>query len=824
MTVTLIGHITYHLQCSNCNDGKSTTALDRNPHRDRGDETPKAGQKRTRSSSPRKQGGEKDDGHSTNRGDFCFTPEWEEDDSQNDANFSTSQEYHIVAHQSMLQSLIDAVRFRCKVKVAKYEIINGDILELHHEGLILCDSDTQLPEPISVTEYLSLKEFQDIELRQQNNDSKGKVMTKNINICGTVDSISPIIGAVPSDPFALIELYDETNDMTLTAVVILKGPDALLCQAGIQPGFRIKLKNVKRQKWHVSMSFQRKGGIPKRLWNRAPSHVFVVSEANSVEWDRPNSLNACLLDDFTLPSTVESLTCIQGRVVSVQYTDISERYSRNSRGACKTIHYITLNPIDGQTLMKLYLTYYPLSPMLTSGIRIGSMIRAVNIHSIQSIVFSELMKNLNLEYKCYAACLRSTVSIISPSSEYTNDRVKLKGLCPDATRSQHIAPHNFLNIRQSYFELEWMSLCRKQLSACSTGDKVIERTLRKLIYHNRERKSRDPFQEWFDHVCEDTHNCSCDDDCGCLMICPYENRFSGKSLQEIPFVIGLQKLHQQTVDVMIAKLSENLQTFSDRDFGVGCTASYHIQTEDLLHVFGLDDTAVIFVGGIIRRVDSKGRVLTACDKSCEVKFTPLKSKRKKNPDAKSLSKFQDGDFVLIKPHVVVISCLYLGSHNTQIQTRDISTECVRLPTLFTEYDRGILGPCSVLKIGHHLLLVSIQVLYDVDSVISTMSQRSSSPCEKLENNHHQLVHGDKRTYGRLLQQRWKVGKGNNKYIGCEIAFSLVDSTVNDTVVHLPAGVRSTLKIPVPSQHNETWAEIQTKYGIYPTVIKTAKAW
>jgi hypothetical protein len=823
MVVHLIGRIAYHLQFSNDNGGESTSTAGESPRQ--GHETPKAGSKRARSKSP-KQGedengpkqGEDENGGSPKMTGFIFIPDWEED-SLTDGNV-IAKEYQIVAHQSVLQSMIDAVRFRLKVIVTKYCIIDDDIMELHNGGLILSESDIQSSNQTSTIEYLSLQEFQTIEMLQRSNDSKEKSTNKIINIFGTVDSISPIIGAVPSDPFALMEIYDETNDWTLTAVVVLKGADALLCQAGMQPGLKIKLKNVKRQKWHVPVSFQRKG-IPRRLFNRAPSHVFVVSEATSIEWDSPK-LGKGHDDVLTLPSTVETLTSIQGRVVSVQYTDISDKHSGMSKTKCKTIHYVTLRPLGAQiaTTMKLYLTYYPLSPMLISGIRKGCIIRAVNIHSIQSKVFFELMKNQKLDYKCYATCLRSTVSILSTSSECTADdeHVKSSGLCARL----HFVPFHFFNVRQSYFEIEWISLCRKQFAAYSTGDKVIERTLRKLIRHDRERKVRDPYQEWFDHVCEEADG----DDYG-SMICPCENRLLGISQEETPFVMGLQKFYQQTMDLMISKLSDNLHAFSDKDFGVGCTASYHIQTGDLSRVFGLEDDTTPFIGGFIRRVDSKkGHILSACDKSCEMTFTPLLFRIYKSSDTKdSLKCHQDGDFVLIKPHVVVMSCLYLGSQKSQIQTINVSSKCVRLPPLCASDETCMFGPCFVVEIGYHLFLVSIQVLYDIENVISATQQRSGMVCKQNSSSHnHRLDHEQKCIQGRLLRQRWTLGKGNNDYVGCQLAVSLADSNADGKVVHLPVTLSVRLKIPTPPQQNEKWNDIQTAYGISSKVIKMAMAW
>lgn len=78
----------------------------------------------------------------------------------------------------------------------------------------------------------------------------------------------------------------------------------MLCHPEIHPG------SMRRQRWRVPQSLQTEG-MPKRLHDSSPSHVFVVAESDCFVWDERVDLHMDLKDDpaasIMLPSNVDSL-------------------------------------------------------------------------------------------------------------------------------------------------------------------------------------------------------------------------------------------------------------------------------------------------------------------------------------------------------------------------------------------------------------------------------------------------------------------------------------------------------------------------------------
>ena len=110
---------------------------------------------------------------------------------------------------------------------------------------------------------------------------------RRYSVGGTVDAISPVISMDPTDPFALLELYDP--DSTYTCVVVLR-KNGLNSQGAISAEDKLILHNVQRQKWKIPFVLSKK--LP-HLQGRIPSHVFVVSDAHQVTRDsqtKPQSI------------------------------------------------------------------------------------------------------------------------------------------------------------------------------------------------------------------------------------------------------------------------------------------------------------------------------------------------------------------------------------------------------------------------------------------------------------------------------------------------------------------------------------------------------
>eukprot|EP00978_Attheya_sp_CCMP212_P002299 scaffold4717_cov53-Attheya_sp.AAC.8 len=403
-------------------------------------------------------------------------------------------EYLLVVPQALLKLACDAARFGHKVRTSSYHSIDiviphqqqsredsarhmapVKILELEQLDI---DSSPQLDDHNNAG-VLSLAEFFELERNNlQGHNNKQAIKRPHhdriYTIQAKVDSLSPIIAAVPSDPFAMMELYDDSNDSFCcwNAVAILKGACPLQCHPGIQPGDSIILVGVKRQRWHVPQSFAKHKDVSPRLQHRAPTHVFVVTSCNSIQWDRdyhitdtePELLTQCDLPNRSqesslpypvppLPSTPVPLASIQGTILSTHLTNPG---SRNS-DACmhKIILRADTSPTMPNTLLAIYLTYYPMSPSLLLGLRGGAIIRAVNVHVVPTW-------NTETADKAFGACLRSTITILKASSDYT--AVK-SSICGESSREE-----GHLHFKQDSKQSPARSICSPRPSTqCSSS-------------------------------------------------------------------------------------------------------------------------------------------------------------------------------------------------------------------------------------------------------------------------------------------------------------------------------------------------------------------
>lgn len=789
-------------------DTSTTTASDDGQKKRSPPGTPKAGNKRPRSQSPPQQIISKENGVRPQIGYF-FVPELELDGRNGTDN---QREYRVVSPHGLVQDVIDAARFRLKVTIANFAIVTnqGDVfIELHKNGIKLHGKY----QAKSNCAYMSLEDFQAIETQME---MIGKTKSK-FNIEGTVDCLSPIISALPDDPFAMFELYDD-KICSLTAVVVLKGHNALICHPGIHPGSRIKLKNVIRRKWLVPQSLQAEG-VPKRLHDRSPSHVFVITESNCIVWDDRVELNVDCKDDpaasVVLPSTIDTLTSVQGRILAVRHTSVSSKQNIDGKGSNRIVHYIILEPLMGKGIVKLYMTHYPLSPTCARGLRKGAYIQAVNIHEIDSNVTVVIRSSKELHYKkCFGACLRSTVSIISTASEQLGEFE----VNANIIGTSFFASYAFKHVRQSYRELEWMSQCRKQLSVCNAGDRVVESTLRRLFVNLSGQagaiKGRDPYKEFFDHACELVTE---EDENRSSSFCPCDP-FVQSSL---PLVLGLSSLRMECIRLARSVISQTCHIFTAKNditnrAREGCTAAIHFSREKLINKLGLPSTTLLYIGGLVDSITRSGAISRVRDKHCQMTFTPYFENMQHCHNASN----GIGDFVLVNLHKIIASFIYLGrckSSNQQQATTD-------LPAIGSKSGSQLYGPTSILRIGCHHFAISLQLVYNEDG-ISSPKGISKAQMEPTHESIDPSVGKDEasiKVYGRLSRQRWRIRKSPKEYLGCQITLGTISSSFYSDPCHLPQTVDVNLKIPLVTCSLELLR--QACEGISDRIIEMALAW
>ena len=133
------------------------------------------------------------------------------------------------------------------------------VIEVFVDGLSLAASlgndgedekEEEMQSPVLTLETLAQNEHQQLT-KGKKKKSRDKLP---IHVTGVVDSISPILVNDPQqDPFAIMELYQppSTEEITKTAVVIIRGERALSMHPAIHPGQAITLIGVVHRKWKV---------------------------------------------------------------------------------------------------------------------------------------------------------------------------------------------------------------------------------------------------------------------------------------------------------------------------------------------------------------------------------------------------------------------------------------------------------------------------------------------------------------------------------------------------------------------------------------------
>jgi hypothetical protein len=696
-------------------------------------------------------------------------------------------------------------------------------MELHNNGLTSLQSATDntgnqtmalqgnKDAPLS-SPVMTLSDFQDMEQemtlektkRRKTIDSRGRTVEKSnsnenlpaeasrfmnlrgkISIVATVDAISPIIAAVPTDPFALLEIYDP-DEPSITAVVVMKGRNSLVYQPGIQPGMAVVLSNIRRQEWHLQDSFQQMD-VPIRLHYRAPSHVFVLRDAKSITW-KEDKMALQALDLLAspiirlppVPSTVDSLTCVQGEVISVHYFSSSKTTSNSSTSAKNDtlLHHVIVDECEYESLAesklassaptrkrkrcKIYLAYFPASPDVYYGLRCGSYVRAINIHLLSS--GRQERRGVTSVVTCYGACLRSTISILSNelsrhNRNDDNNDIAVNFHENDATnkikkrdegRSFNLPPltnqfYAYRIIRNTYSELEWMSSTR--LNICNSNDvpsSVVYNTLRTWLSNwryqhlcknssssgdSKRKQKRDPYKEWFDHACESPVFGVGEYDASCSNVtCP-----SNSTLGLYPVIVGMSQVRmrcsQEMKDALLKSPFINGRGPS-LTADVGWTASIVFNADrlhDLIpaHADSPSEStmpkAPVYVGGKIIEISDDGSHFTKVKDGCCI--LPVSPTLKHNRSELVNASHQKGDFVIMRVQHAVVSCLYLGTNFSPGggNAMNDSVHTAHLPPMGSE-GRDLLGPCDVFSLkGHHYIL-SIHIVYHPDDIASSVNR------------------------------------------------------------------------------------------------------
>eukprot|EP00986_Skeletonema_menzelii_P008333 scaffold3470_cov149-Skeletonema_menzelii.AAC.13 len=529
------------------------------------------------------------------------------------------------------------------------------VIEVFVDGLHLAapprndddDNDEEIQSTVLTLEMLAQIEYQQLLTKGKRKKSQGK---QPINVTGIVDAISPILVNDPQqDPFAIMELYQppskEAEDSTRTAVVIIRGERALSMHPAIHPGHVITLLGVLHRKWKVPDDF-RKRAIDEKQSNEAslferlcycvPGRVILVTEASTIKWND----GTILKPNLSLPSTVESLTSLRGIVKSVHYHCEENEHGKVNR----VLHFVTIKPLtvskengpetasNDLNLARIYLPKYATPPNVSIGLQAESIIRAVNIHFIQTPLGTEkkcpINHQVSNDYLSYVACLRSTISIERCAGECSHrnrssniwyvpswkpfllvpDR-RISDICADRfhtrssaqllaedrlrceLRSNHCA-HSFSSealpalLRYHYQIVDDYDQSDGEFVRCNCPNRK-KNTMHTENGQSHRQTIRDPYAEFFDHSQSDSHGdwtieCgSCSSSFSCF------NRHCQSTSETMPIIIGTEDLRNACTHYFtkeIGSLSHRSTQANAAELQAGWTTSLRIGGLKLLQV------------------------------------------------------------------------------------------------------------------------------------------------------------------------------------------------------------------------------------------------
>lgn len=553
---------------------------------------------------------------------------------------SVAKEYLLVVPEALLKTVCDAARFRRKVKLTRFTML--DLVSRSVIGL----------ESISMMPKLALLEIEKIELLQHSDICLPKKHPMTLTefreieashdsgtytIVGTIDSISPIIAVVPSDPFCLVEMYQhsEREEDVASCVVVLKGEAALACHAGMLPRDKIVFQSVHRQRWTVRKSLLEKGYDHVQV----PNWVMVMTNANAVVWNE--------VSESKPPKGQSSMSTVEGTVDNIVYGKDG-------------IHCIEL--ANGPARYVIFVASLPMSTNLQYGMRKGALVRAINVHSIP----------IHSSKTYFGTCLRSTIVLVRTASETVMDSsiMATTTVATALSARPSFVPWRYSRIRRSVFRdaLEAYLTDNYNLFTCKqhiSRDHLVGSLLRLLMSHDvgsslkslastvvaveSNNKRRDQFAEFFDHgIDHDEYDEP--GRCGCHM-----RRFNTKNFVS-PIFLSISLLKETLVRVMEDRLIKWISQAEDDKIPAGSIASTQLRNHEVARALNRTDASLVYVTGELAALDECGYVFLIRDTTCCCPITT-----KEPSPLPGCSSYQN---MLCNLEVCIVSAMCLGPLST----------------------------------------------------------------------------------------------------------------------------------------------------------------
>jgi len=694
---------------------------------------------------------------------FVFLPSVLNDDDNNDGSC-----YQLIIPQVLLVIACNATRFHSRVLLTVYtqlsipinDTLQG-IIEVHNGGLTLLNNPTNTSP--TTNNAMTLSEFQSLETTQKLNKQT------TYSITAMVDAVSPIINSNNYKPFALVEVYDENTN---TATIVIKGSKAVTIQPAIQPGSKITIINAKRQKWHVWQSFL---GL-KDYHNRAPQYVFVVTDPTYITFfDSAESSknNKPMLPP--LPSTVDSLTAIEGTIVSVEY-DLKSR-----------IQFLIICSCHNEENCKLYVAHYPMTFDLVCGLRNGAQIRAVNIQYLYT------------NMAVLATSLRSTLTLTYCASESIVSPAEAKSRLFNNCQSHH---HLLTTNTNTYQDMEWChEMCTKWFTTHSSPSRVIFAKLLHQLFTKKkqqQQQQRNVYQEFYNPI---------------------------QPIKKYPTIQSISTIH----NACLQQLKQALVQHHYSELEIGWVAS--------LQLARITDTMLV-TGGIIEAIDATRNAITRvknehCSLSCsplltnDSKFSSnvgctigdfcllgihavfgsclyLGTTRQEQPSVNNNSKGPSAIFC-IQNHVFILSIQMI--HNKQF----VSYQKTTPTTTSRNIEWQNLVQLEPFLTGHTIQNSSQNQEVDTTTTTTTTSSSTTKGDE------------DKYLIGCLVRQRWKIRKQKyGLYNGSVMTLSHVNPQTRAVCQFQSIDLK--LMIPCCQDRDSTTAADVISLGLHADISTMALAW
>jgi hypothetical protein len=603
---------------------------------------------------------------------------------------SVTKEYLLVVPQALLKVVCDAARFNRRVKLVRYAIIDLDSLameNIYNHGpevavleLGMMEVAKDVIDPNTQMICMNLTDFRNLEA------SNCRALH---SIVGYIDSISPIIAVVPSDPFCLVEVFQppQNEEDTLSCVLVMKGEQALSCHAGMFPGDKIVINSVQCQRWTVPQALRLKGYDHIQV----PNRVLVVSDSKSIIWQEEDEVGN------TVPV---SMAMVQGRV---QATTFSE-----GRLCC-------IELTDGPMRNKVFVENFPMSTNLQYGLRKGALVRAINVHV--------LLLSGSATY--FGACLRSTILLVSTASVSVDITPHQNNVATEVVEKRALFPWHYTRIRRSAFRHALSAYLADVFDPSTVRGFSHEDLVRVLerLYSSHEGNStfgaltknsdevearinrRDQFSEFFDHGREH-HRGDATEQYGCHLSSCNDKRLVG------PTILSISRLKDVLMKVMEDQLAEWIETLGEGKIEGGSVASLQLRSNEILRfIDGVDDGLLCLIGMLSALPKSDDAFLLGDANCCSpiTTDTPF-----------SLPECVAFQNVACTVKVCVVSALCLGISSTNT----VTSWCNLEP--WTQLEQPAQkGSCALLDFNGYIFIISIHVHCDV--VVSTGMQPSAAP-------------------------------------------------------------------------------------------------